>query len=605
MESSSKKRAAVACNYCRKRKRKCDGRQPVCTLCEESNGSQCVYQEPPFNGQHEEMGEVFDRLARLEQLVVDLAGNQTAESIPRPTYDSSAPIPFQDSSPANISTVHVSVDTPGALGVTPLAPTPAASAFGLTPGSEHTRSTSTAMTIPIAHSTTTGDLLRSEAFRSLLGEYPPYILTRVESKRAVPPCLSFTSQRNQTSLPDLSDWQTRHLVKAFFDFVGSQHPVLCRPTFESIYEDVIQNETGLTSSTCLVLVVLALGALSQGFELTQSSVETPPGVEFFEPALEYIMSQWLVSFSLDTHLAQAMYLASLYFGYLSRPLQTWRLAHMASTNAQYVLLWGKPSQDMIRLCWALFVLECDILAEHHLPRSGIEQVVENMPFPDCGSPPQSNMLSWLANISSRRLLNRIHHVLYDQSQRDSAASLSFGTREPSSRICQELHSQLHAWYDLLPEPIKPCLDQQTALEEATLAMRFHAAGDIIFRPSLLRALSLSAVNQQIPSYILENAIECLQHCQKYIEAVEFRLEKPSASLEIFLHSELTQNRALASILLLTQASLCPELANNVNNIYDLHSVVISLFEKWAAPDSSIEAMLSIIRAMVAKYRILV
>ena len=62
MESAKRKRAAKACNYCRKRyvtnllrviantdggdrKRKCDGRQPVCTLCEEANNSECEYRD--------------------------------------------------------------------------------------------------------------------------------------------------------------------------------------------------------------------------------------------------------------------------------------------------------------------------------------------------------------------------------------------------------------------------------------------------------------------------------------------------------------------------------------------------------------------------------
>lgn len=36
--------AGFHANWCC-RKRKCDGRQPVCTLCEEANNSECEYRE--------------------------------------------------------------------------------------------------------------------------------------------------------------------------------------------------------------------------------------------------------------------------------------------------------------------------------------------------------------------------------------------------------------------------------------------------------------------------------------------------------------------------------------------------------------------------------
>ncbi|EUC62590.1 fungal Zn, 2-cys(6) binuclear cluster domain protein [Rhizoctonia solani AG-3 Rhs1AP] len=36
------KKTTLACDSCRRRKRKCDGRMPVCSLCEKGN-TECVY----------------------------------------------------------------------------------------------------------------------------------------------------------------------------------------------------------------------------------------------------------------------------------------------------------------------------------------------------------------------------------------------------------------------------------------------------------------------------------------------------------------------------------------------------------------------------------
>lgn len=168
----------------------------------------------------------------------------------------------------------------------------------------------------------------------------------------------------------------------------------------------------------------------------------------------------------------------------------------------------------------------------------MEQLVEeDMPFPDCGTPADPHMLSWLANISSRKLLNRIHNALYDQSRKQTLSRESLGGSDPSFRISHELAHQLREWFTLLPESIKPpAVLENLTIEQAVLKMRYHAAGDIIFRPFLLRAFHLSSLGHAIPQQTLSNASECLTHCQQYIKTVLVRLRQPSASLEIFLHS---------------------------------------------------------------------
>ncbi|CAH0033896.1 unnamed protein product, partial [Clonostachys rhizophaga] len=612
MDPPAKRRAAIACNYCRKRKRKCDGRQPVCSLCEESNDSRCVYQEQaskPSSGHNDEHTSIIlDRLENLERIVANFGPSETATTAADQHHASPGSGWLQAYSPAasnvGLSFAQVSPES-GRMNVAAAVPSPCPPAAmhphaAVQPASPD--STSAAMTIPIAHSTTTGDLLRSEAIKLLVGDYPPFALSRVEAKRNLPERLSLSEagKHSRAGLPDVSQWQSRQLIEAYFSIVGTQYPVLDRGEFMLLYDKVVAEGTlAITHSVCLVFVVLALGAIAEISSFRDVSEDAPPGIDFFEPALRHLVHEWPMFSGADIVLPQAMYLASLYFGYLSRPLQTWRLVHMASTSTQQILLWTSPTPALTRLCWAVFILECDTLAEHHLPRSGVEQLVEDMPFPDCGTPADPHMLSWLANISSRKLLNRIHNALYDQSRKQTLSRESLGCSDPSFRISHELAHQLREWFTLLPESIKPpAVLENLTIEQAVLKMRYHAAGDIIFRPFLLRAFHLSSLGHAIPQQTLSNASECLTHCQQYIKTVVVRLRQPSASLEIFLHS------ALACILLLTKASLYPELAGLIDGIAQLQDDTILIFENWTAHGSSIEAMLCIVYAVKAKYRML-
>ncbi|KAJ0343848.1 hypothetical protein COL154_008912 [Colletotrichum chrysophilum] len=495
METQKRKRTAVACHYCRRRKRKCDGRQPVCTLCEEANNSECEY---PATEEHkrsipvDQTAEILSRLQRLEQSFTHFASlPPTSHPQPDDHYTPTShtyPPPSQNPSPES------AFPSPGygPLSVDPSLHIPSAAATPVAPPTEPC--ITAPMAIPMSHSTTTGSLLQSRSAKALLGDYPSDVFLRVESKRTLPEPLSLTPiLLSQIVFPDIDAEEASSLVENFFDLVNPQHPILDRDDFEHIYRDVVGNPLQADLRAALVLVVLALG---------RAAVDTPdltrdgwlPGVDMFTPALQVLLGTWFNSFGDTILLPQGLYLAALYYSYLSRPLQAWRLVHMASTSIQHYPIrhrsMRQPLEEMhthqpvTRLCWAILVLECDIIAEHHLPRSGIDQVIENLPFPRCGNPPDPAMLSWLADLSARRLLNRIHHVMYDTA----SPTTNSATADTFASVSAELSHQLGAWYDLLPSAIKPDLHTASgtalSVDEAIMVLRYHAAGDIIFRPFL-------------------------------------------------------------------------------------------------------------------------
>jgi hypothetical protein len=292
---------------------------------------------------------ILDRLENLERIVANFGSSETATTAASQHHASPGAGWLQAYSPAvsnaGLSFAGVSPEA-GRINVAAAVPSPSPQAalhphIAIQP--ESSDSTSAAMTIPIAHSTTTGDLLRSESIRLLVGDYPPFALSRVEVKRNVPERLSLgeAGKHSRAGLPDVSRWQTRQLIEAYFNLVGTQHPVLDRSEFMLVYDKVVaEGILAITHSVCLVFVVLALGAIAQVSSFRDVSEDAPPGIDFFEPALRHLVNEWPMFFGADIVLPQAMYLASLYFGYLSRPLQTWRLVHMASTSTQQILLWS-------------------------------------------------------------------------------------------------------------------------------------------------------------------------------------------------------------------------------------------------------------------------
>lgn len=179
-----------------------------------------------------------------------------------------------------------------------------------------------------------------------------------------------------------------------------------------------------------------------------------------------------------------------------------------------------------------------------MPRSGIENLCEKLSFPSCGNSPEPTMLRWLADLSSRRLLNRIHHLLYksidnkldESGPTPDLASLGTDDQNFLLGIAEEMNHQLHAWFDLLPQAIQPDLSKSNPdIKEALTILRYHAAGDIIHRPFLLQICALPGTLTPNDS-VLNNAHKCLYHCRGYLSIIDSTVNESTASLEIFLHS---------------------------------------------------------------------
>ncbi|KAI9042138.1 fungal specific transcription factor domain-containing protein [Aspergillus affinis] len=464
------------------------------------------------------------------------------------------------------------------------------------------------MTIPLGHGSTSEDLLRSQIMKAFLGDHPKDMFLKTEQNRKQSDELALKlNSRADVSEPSLEKTAAAELVNVYFAQVNPKFPILDQEAFSAIF-DSTDLQGAMDTNVALVMMVLALASVSQ--ELPDSIIGgILPASRLSGPSIQFLLQKWLSYCKTDTGLCQGLFLAASWYNFLCKPVQAWRMIHMASTNIQHVFLesdsqGAQISQDLMRLCWAIFLVECDLLAEYHLPRSGIENIIERLPYPECG--PHSldqHILPWLGNLSARRLMNRVHFTMYNTS--------SSGSNDHSEQILDrlldspnanmlfatssELSHQLNMWWDLLPPSIKPSLDSSPDANHQDLALRFWACGDIIFRPFLYKVCS----TQQglIPDEaLMEPALSCIHHCRQFLQLVLSLTKVPSPFTMIQLHS------TLAVIINLTVASLCPLLAEYVSDIEELEEIAISVLKRWTCKGSSIELMLKVATALCDKRR---
>lgn len=196
-------------------------------------------------------------------------------------------------------------------------------------------------------------------------------------------------------------------------------------------------------------------------------------------------------------------------------------------------------ESIIRLFWSCFLVECDRLAELELPRSGLQQLTDEISLPSCTNLDLMQSTCFLAEISIRRLLNRIHNSLYPSkkhvlmlSSTTIMAADEYSIQDVTSMIsvCDELHTQLETWHSSIPAEFRPALgvgSPETLFRDRQhiLRIRYFAARHIINRPFLLyiAAHGMGRVSESM----VEKAALCIESCRSYIHNTTPVLQRPS------------------------------------------------------------------------------
>lgn len=591
---------ALACAYCRHKKRRCDASKPRCNNCVNAD-VECHYDDTPSQRIDTSGGtrEILSRLGDIEAALQEQSQQfATFSSTINPELSPPLPVTSSDS--------HASVSGASMRGIPRVDP----NSQWLFPAVERQSDmeSSEPMNIPPKHKTSSSYLLGLPAMRALIGEYPTDLFFLLESRNPLPPELSLDTLSGSRPPLQIDPTLADHLVSSFFSSAFVCHPIFNQEDFHEIYRNFLERVPDNSTESALCMVVLALGAISAAPTDPQSS---PAGFEYMRHALPTLMSGSLWSFSYNAVLVQALVLASVYFAYIVRPLHSWRLIYSASTILQFKLSnldsrkHALSSEEItLRLFWSCFLIECDRLAELELPRSSLQQLTDEASLPRCSDLDTVHSTCFLAEISIRRLLNRIHNSLYPRRQHFfslSSTSLmapdEFTIDEILSMtsVCDELHRQLDLWHTSIPEPCRPPLEPGPLENDriAILRIRYFAARHIIYRPFALYVATHSG--SSIPSAIIEKAGICIESCRLYLHMTSDILRSPSQYTWTFSLS------SLGATIILTLSWLSVELHHFVPDIHELQSLVISNIRPWAT--SSLSDVVSILEEMQRKTRL--
>ncbi|KAE8421465.1 hypothetical protein BDV36DRAFT_304945 [Aspergillus pseudocaelatus] len=222
-----------------------------------------------------------------------------------------------------------------------------------------------------------------------------------------------------------------------------------------------------------------------------------PGLAFYAYATQILGS--LQGASRLPHV-QAALLAGLYAGQLAHPFQSHGWIYQAARACQvlvrskrYTQMPDGPDRDLYNFAyWVCFQLESDILAELDLPASGISLWEAHISLPKgwftldlpnrISTPGPMTMFYYSAQISLRKILNRIHTELYKSNKK--------GHTHWPWQVQEILRMNLESWRNSLPTPMK-WKDTDPPSEEinvARLRAKYYGARYIIHRPLLYHAL---------------------------------------------------------------------------------------------------------------------
>ncbi|KAK7202804.1 hypothetical protein BZA70DRAFT_93936 [Myxozyma melibiosi] len=596
--SFPRKRAAVACDFCR---------------------FNFTNDQPPPRNLEDRLQTIEDLLAKHEQLIQNITTLQALNAATAASSSSKHSSPHDDGpSPSQISSAASNNGQQHlwphpSLSASPDSPHPLPHNPVFYPSADTNPDAAPAFTIPTKHDTMAIRVLALPQIRALVGDYPLDYFYDIEVRRPVPwDTTPHSTSTAHVELPALNRKTCDALLAQFARKVHVHHPIVDTRELARVCERACEDGLDWTLESAILMTALALGAAAT--KHSDNSQQQPAGIEYFSPAYRIIWAASAADLSANTAVAQGLVLAGLYMAYIVRPISSWKLIHAASTNVQLGLTRlsnarassenspsnpaADPRELEIRLFWSCFLIECDRLAEFELPRSGIESIVDDMPLPTISSDPvDPAMVYFLAEISIRRLLNRVHNSLYTTSS---------GKRSLHSllKICDELNRQLELWYDSIPEVVRPDLslspssslsaDDEENDRALVLRIRYYATRHIIFRPFVLRVIdpSLPASETYGPHKprVLENCHRCLDSIRRYIHSAGYILRHPSP------YTWTLSQSSLGAILVATAASADESgvLKGCVGDVGELRDIVLGNIRPWSEEGSSIASVVRIL-----------
>ncbi|KAL5586183.1 hypothetical protein FOBRF1_016053 [Fusarium oxysporum] len=563
-------RTSHACDACRTRKTRCDGNNP-CATCA-SIGHDCTYGSEANSRSKNDL--ILESVLRVEKTLHELrsaipAGVQLANS-PQTNRTNS----FSGSSPdLNLRRQSHAIHTPTSQDQR-----------------ENVNNFENAV-LDSMHTSTTESILQWPHFDVFpLLRHDGDSIFYLEQAR---PPLAVASN---PMYPYVDAEDITSMLEAFERNINFWYPSMSQEQLGNLRATL---QTGMPSEdtvhSCLCLLTLALGCASQAAEDLRFTAE-PDAAEkdrrlrkrklgdiYFQLALKKLHVAHL---QVDSGSTQCLFFTALYFASLVRPLQAWEYLSATATRCMLLLSYPPNTHDdeaeerIRRIFWSCYILESDYMAElSACPPSGIARVESSIPLPSTYHTHPSEIveeessLYFLACISMRRLLNRVHQLLY---AKDTGAAFDH-TRFP--RIVAELQRQLDDWREVLPASFSFSIDTEEAATAAGgfLRQRYLTCKGVIYRPYLMWMLSSSYAETRVPPIpdAMQNCKLCLDAC--LLHALDLRGFPQTVLIDTWICS-LSMSGAMLIILAASHVPALKEFIGSRATLVGSH--LEKLFRNW-------------------------
>ena len=375
-----------------------------------------------------------------------------------------------------------------------------------------------------------------------MGLYSPPSKQAIESDRSLLP-------PDATLSLDLAE--SDGLIPPFFEVINYALPIIDDANWAQAFESAkrVGYREGLDS--CLVLLVLALGAASRrGPIATLPAGTEPPGLPYFGAAFQ-LLSLTLVDRSVVA--IQCTILATLYFLYLVRPMEAYSLI---STLPPKLQLLPRQNEDtsFSRLIHATYLLLSQFTHIDIIPDPMLTQLSDSTRYPIQAGPPYSDdtLTTWpfVALLTYNRLYQRIQNDI----------NLPDATQGP---IAANLDQQLTEWwYAEVPMP-----DRQAPLPpprgplpypiHMDLRIKYFLARLQIFKPYLIGVLTDETLTLQPLTICKGSCSSGLESAMRILEDIPSLAESTAMVLNPFD----TVLAVLDTALMVTACSLSVNLVN--------------------------------------------
>ncbi|KAF2009396.1 hypothetical protein BU24DRAFT_444855 [Aaosphaeria arxii CBS 175.79] len=551
--SFTRKRSVTACRLCRNRKTKCDNKRPGCSKCQEL-GATCNYLDdtnPSDPATH-----ILDRLEYLIGLVE--TNKHVGENAPEPQVHNSVESPLlnrrilpstnghQDDGARRLRHSPVEVEREKRLGSS------IQSYFG---------SSEEILGWPIF-----GARYDQHRIEALI--YDPTLILGTLGSLPTSPKVDDDTLREIYVDPRSDSHSGRGmreedipaLVERFLTNVHTKNPIFEPEYLRTLSKSVVENGIGWEASSCLVLIVCALAAISSPFVFKlapEVGLNDSEKMDSLSTTLDYSTAEAYYNASrkrmgllANTLMAtECHFLAGVYEMYSLRPMQA-SISFNRACVAFQTLTWMR-SEDYIahgqvtkarasRLYWSCLKSEHEISVELRCPPSGLTKLNYTNSFPapptaasnedlyelptlngSATSPTAASMNTlhhdfekawyyYLADIAARRILQRVMDVFYRQSE------VSW-TQIPLSELLKtatELDRQLDQWESTLPDQVAFKAYQQPEEELSYhLQARMIEIRERIHRPFLYLSVQMDlgdAERASLLPFVQEHTDTCLK-----------------------------------------------------------------------------------------------